>query len=234
MPLLELSPSDQYLIASGDTPLLEVWEALPLGLFPPFPPVELPGGLNGLLQRGGFGQTFFFGAEVLGLTLKTPQGRTVQAGGRVVKNVQGYDLVRPFVGSFGALGEAVSVTLRLRPGRASVFLRRPLEPTPEAPSGWPPGYLRERTPPEVGVQPRFLWQHESTLFAFHFGHPKEVERFRQAFGGEVMASPVDYSRLFPHGMGVGVGPLRDLRFSWADGGAKPPLPPVFQKLASAL
>ncbi|WP_276954718.1 DUF5639 domain-containing protein [Allomeiothermus silvanus] len=221
MPLLELSPSDQYLIASGDTPLLEVWEALPLGLFPPFPPVELPGGLNSLLQRGGFGQTFFFGAEVLGLTLKTPQGRTVQAGGRVVKNVQGYDLVRPFVGSFGALGEAISVTLRLRPGRASVFLRRPLE----APSGWPP---------VLDVQPRFLWQHQSTLFAFHFGHPKEVERFRQAFGGEVMDSPVDYSRLFPHGMGVGVGPLRDLRFSWADGGAKPPLPPVFQKLASAL
>lgn len=124
MPLLELSPSDQYLIASGDTPLLEVWEALPLGLFPPFPPVELPGGLNGLLQRGGFGQTFFFGAEVLGLTLKTPQGRTVQAGGQVVKNVQGYDLVRPFVGSFGALGEAVSVTLRLRPGRASVLFAK--------------------------------------------------------------------------------------------------------------
>lgn len=225
MPLLELSPSDQYLIASGDTALLEVWEALSPGLFPPFPPVELPGGLNGLLQRGGFGQTFFFGAEVLGLTLKTPRGRTVQAGGRVVKNVQGYDLVRPFVGSFGALGEAVSVTLRLRPGRASVFLRKPLEPNPEASSVWHAAF---------GVQPRFLWQHENTLFAFHFGHPTEVARFRQAFGGEVVDNPVDYSRLFPGGMGVGAGPLRDSRFSWADGGAKPPLPQVFHKLASAL
>lgn len=226
MPLLELSPSDQYLIASGDTALLEIWKALPAGLYPPFPPVELPGRLNGLLQRGGFGQTFFFASEVLGLTLRTPQGRTVQAGGRVVKNVQGYDLVRPFVGSFGALGEALSVTLRLRPGRASVFLQKPLEPNhPEA-----LGVLRLA----FGVQPRFLWQHQSTLFAFHFGHPKEVERFRQAFGGEVVDNPVDYSGLFPQSMGVGEGPLRDSRFSWADGGAQPPMPEVFQKIAASL
>jgi FAD/FMN-containing dehydrogenase len=183
--------------------------------------VELPGGLGGLVQRGGFGQTFFFGAEVLGVTLKTPQGRTVQAGGRVVKNVQGYDLVRPFVGSFGALGEAVSVTLRLRPGRTSVFLQKPLEP----------GFAWSSA---AAPQPRFLWQHKSTLLAFHFGHPKEVERLRQAFGGEIVDNPVDYSGLFPNGMGVGPGPLRDLRFTWADGGAKPPLPAVFQRLASVL
>lgn len=222
MPLLELSPSDQYLVASGDTALLEVWKALPAGLHPPFPPVELPGGLDGLLGRGGFGQTFFFGAEVLGLTLRTPRGRTAQAGGRVVKNVQGYDLVRPFVGSFGALGEALTVTLRLRPGRASIFLQKPLEPKGLEGLG------------RFGLQPRFLWQHQGTLLAFHFGHPKEVERFRQAFGGEVVDDPVDYTGLFPNGMGVGAGPLRDLRFSWADGGAKPRAPEVFQRIAAAL
>lgn len=111
--------------------------ALPERGFSPLSPVELPGGVGGLVARGGFAQTFFFPAEVLGLTFRTPKGRRVRAGGVVVKNVQGYDLVRLFVGSFGLLGRAEEVVLRLRPGRAQAFLRRPfsgsfprLVPTP--------------------------------------------------------------------------------------------------------
>jgi FAD/FMN-containing dehydrogenases len=113
---IHVSPDDQTLTVSADTPLLDVYAALPPGLFPPFPPVELPGGVGGLVSRGGFGQNFFFGAEVLGVTFRAPSGRVVKAGGRTVKNVQGYDLTRPFVGSFGALGEALEIHLRLRPG----------------------------------------------------------------------------------------------------------------------
>ena len=116
MSILDFSPGDQTLTVSGDTPLLEVYGALPGGLFPPFPPVALPGGVGGLVARGGFGQNFFFAAEVLGVTFRAPSGRVVRAGGRTGKTVQGYDLTRPFVGSFGVLGEALEVTLRLRPG----------------------------------------------------------------------------------------------------------------------
>jgi len=113
---INISPGDQTLTATADTPLLDIYAALPAGLYPPFPPVALPGGVGGLVSRGGFGQNFFFGAEVLGVTFRAPSGRIVKAGGRTVKNVQGYDLTRPFVGSFGLLGEALEVTLRLRPG----------------------------------------------------------------------------------------------------------------------
>jgi glycolate oxidase FAD binding subunit len=120
MAVLKLSSADQYLTVSADTPLLEVYDALPAGLFPPFAPIELPGGVGGLVARGGFGQNFFFSSEILGLRFRTPAGELVQAGGITVKNVQGFDLVRPFVGSFGTLGEALEVTLRLRPGRACV------------------------------------------------------------------------------------------------------------------
>lgn len=216
MAVLELSTADQLLVVSGDTPLPEIWEALPEGLFPPFPPVGLPGGVDGLLQRGGFGQTFFFASEVLGLRFRAPSGQVVHAGGRTVKNVQGYDLVRPLVGSFGALGTVLEATLRLRPGRAWVFLRRK-------------GELVE--PP---LKPRFLWQELHWTYAFHFGHPKEVHRFREGFGGEEVRERPDYTGWFPHGMGVGMGNLMDLRFGWVDGGSAPEMPAPFRRLVEAL
>lgn len=53
--------------------------------------------------------------HVLGITLVTGDGRVLGLGGRVVKNVAGYDLVKPAVGSWGTLGVVAGVTLRLHP-----------------------------------------------------------------------------------------------------------------------
>jgi glycolate oxidase FAD binding subunit len=53
--------------------------------------------------------------RILEITLVTGDGRLVRAGGRVVKNVTGYDLPRLVVGAFGALGVVVSVCLKLWP-----------------------------------------------------------------------------------------------------------------------
>ncbi|GAA6734298.1 DUF5639 domain-containing protein [Thermus oshimai] len=215
---MEVHAADQYLLAEGERGLLEVYAALEgTGLFPPFPPVELPGGVGGLVERGGFAQTFFFPAEVLGVAFLTPGGLRVRAGGVVVKNVQGYDLVRPFVGSFGLLGRTLEAVFRLRPGRASAFLKRP----------WTGGF------PPLHPLPRFLFRLWDELYAFHFGPEGEVARFREAFGGEE-AGPLDLRPLFPRGMGVGEGPLEDLRFSWADGAPPPPVPPAFRRLVEAL
>ncbi len=219
---MEVHLEDQYLRTPAKTGLLEVYQALQgTGLYPPFPPVELPGGVGGLLERGGFAQTFPFAQEVLGLTFLTPKGLRVEAGGIVVKNVQGYDLVRPFVGSFGLLGQALEAVLRLRPGPEALFLRRPHQ------GGWP----------ELWPRPRFLFALEegdrTWLYAYHFGRKRTVEAFREAFGGEEVGA-LDLRPLFPHGMGVGPGPLRDLRFSWQDGGEAPTPPEPFLRLAQAL
>jgi len=216
--VIEVSAADQVLTASADVPLLAVYAALPTGLYPPFPPAELPDGLGGLISRGGFAQTFFFGAEVLGVTFTAPSGRRVVAGGRTVKNVQGYDLTRPFVGSFGALGQAETVTLRLRPGLAFAHHVRPgtLEDLPE-------------------TRARFVWQDGETLHACHFGHQREVQAVMNAFGGEAHSGALDYTPRFPGGMGVGDGgPLRDRRFGWQGGGAVPPIPALFAKVAASL
>lgn len=51
---------------------------------------------------------------VLGLEAITGYGEQVRPGGRVVKNVAGFDLVRLYTGSWGTLGPITSVTLRLR------------------------------------------------------------------------------------------------------------------------
>lgn len=53
--------------------------------------------------------------QVLGMTVIDGRGRCIRVGGRVVKNVAGYDLPRLFVGSFGTLGVIADLTLRTRP-----------------------------------------------------------------------------------------------------------------------
>jgi glycolate oxidase FAD binding subunit len=51
---------------------------------------------------------------VLGLEFVNGTGETIRAGGRVVKNVAGFDLTRLLVGSWGTLGVITEVTVRLR------------------------------------------------------------------------------------------------------------------------
>jgi glycolate oxidase len=50
---------------------------------------------------------------VLGVTVVTPQGEVIRAGGKTVKNVAGYDLRKLFLGSWGTLGIIARAILRL-------------------------------------------------------------------------------------------------------------------------
>ncbi|MBI3826398.1 MAG: FAD-binding oxidoreductase [Candidatus Rokubacteria bacterium] len=52
---------------------------------------------------------------VIGMTVVTGEGAVVRGGGKVVKNVAGYDLPKLFVGSYGTLGVIVEITVKLRP-----------------------------------------------------------------------------------------------------------------------
>jgi FAD/FMN-containing dehydrogenase len=52
---------------------------------------------------------------VLGLKIATADGKIIKTGGRVVKNVAGYDFGKLLTGSFGTLGVIVEATLKLFP-----------------------------------------------------------------------------------------------------------------------
>src|SRR5262249_18322425 len=52
---------------------------------------------------------------VIGLKLAHLDGTETKSGGRVVKNVAGYDLNKLYVGSFGTLAVITEVILKLRP-----------------------------------------------------------------------------------------------------------------------
>jgi glycolate oxidase FAD binding subunit len=52
---------------------------------------------------------------VLGITVVLSDGSIAKSGGKVIKNVAGYDLAKLFAGSFGTLGLIARVAVRLHP-----------------------------------------------------------------------------------------------------------------------
>jgi glycolate oxidase subunit GlcD len=54
-------------------------------------------------------------SHVLGMRVALSDGRIIRVGGRVVKNVAGYDLCKLFTGSYGTLCLILEVTFKLKP-----------------------------------------------------------------------------------------------------------------------
>jgi glycolate oxidase FAD binding subunit len=52
---------------------------------------------------------------LIGITVALADGRIIHSGGKVVKNVAGYDLAKLFIGARGSLGVVVETTFKLRP-----------------------------------------------------------------------------------------------------------------------
>jgi glycolate dehydrogenase FAD-binding subunit len=52
---------------------------------------------------------------ILGVTVALPGGSVAKSGGKVIKNVAGYDLGKLYAGSFGTLGLILQLALRLHP-----------------------------------------------------------------------------------------------------------------------
>lgn len=52
---------------------------------------------------------------VIGMTVILADGRMVHSGGKVVKNVAGYDLMKLFIGSYGSLGVIIEAIFKVLP-----------------------------------------------------------------------------------------------------------------------
>jgi glycolate oxidase FAD binding subunit len=87
-----------------------------LPLDPPTPGAATLGGILAVNTAGprrhGYGTARDL---VIGLRVVAADGQLIRGGGKVVKNVAGYDLVKLYIGSLGTLGIIVDATLKLRP-----------------------------------------------------------------------------------------------------------------------
>ena len=72
--------------------------------------------------------------HIIGVSFVTADGKEIKGGGRVVKNVAGYDFPKLLTGSMGTLGVITQMTLKVRPKPgASVLVVVPLEAEALAP-----------------------------------------------------------------------------------------------------
>ena len=89
-------------------------------------------------ENAGGGKAVKYGVTgryVIGLEVVTPTGEIVQLGGKLVKDVTGYNLIRLMVGTEGTLGIFTKITLKLLPlPKASVDLLVPVHDAPRRPS----------------------------------------------------------------------------------------------------
>jgi FAD/FMN-containing dehydrogenase len=130
--IVRVSPADLVATVQAGATLESIRAALQadhlwLALDPPGRPDRTIGSVVATATAGplrhGFGPVR---DHVLGCTVATGDGRLVDAGGSVVKNVAGYDLTKLHVGGFGAFGVITELNLRLRaePALDATFICR--------------------------------------------------------------------------------------------------------------
>ena len=120
--IVEYDPAELVLVARAGTALSEIQALLlehhqMLGFEPPF--VQAGATLGGAVAAGLSGpRRAYSGAVrdfVLGASFVNGRGENITAGGKVMKNVAGFDLFRPMAGSMGTLGVLLKIALRVLP-----------------------------------------------------------------------------------------------------------------------
>lgn len=119
--ILAYEPTDLTLSVLAGTPLSEV-QAI-LAERGQTLPVEVPHASAATI--GGVISTNIFGPRragsptfrdlLIGISAAHPDGTVTKAGGMVVKNVSGFDLMRVYLGSLGTLGVVVSANFKVLP-----------------------------------------------------------------------------------------------------------------------
>jgi glycolate oxidase FAD binding subunit len=130
--LVEHNVGDLTAVAEAGVALAHAQEAFAaegqmLALDPPAIDGSTIGGVIATGESGPLRHRFGSPRDlVIGIKVALPDGTIAKAGGKVIKNVAGYDLGKLFSGSFGTLGLITEVALRLHPrptGMATALLR---------------------------------------------------------------------------------------------------------------
>ncbi|MFQ5696524.1 MAG: FAD-binding oxidoreductase, partial [Terriglobia bacterium] len=119
--ILHYDPADLTLGAEAGLPLARVQEVLAENnlFLPADPPYAERAALGGLLATNASGPLrYAYGTWrdfVVGMGFISGEGKQVKTGGRVVKNVAGYDLSKLLIGSLGTLGVVTEVNFKCFP-----------------------------------------------------------------------------------------------------------------------
>ena len=118
-------------VATLNAQLASAGQWLPLD--PPLPNAATIGGVLAVGAGGPLRTRYGLPRDlVLGMTVLRPDGELVKAGGRVVKNVTGYDFMRLWCGSLGTLGIVTEIALRVFPRTETVELTAAFDSFSEA------------------------------------------------------------------------------------------------------
>lgn len=119
--IIEYEPADLVVTAEAGLRLAELQEILAkngqrLPLDPPYAEATTLGGTVSSNSSGPMRYRFGTCRDLLlGLRVATPSGAITKAGGKVVKNVAGYDLRKLYIGALGTLGVITELTFKLHP-----------------------------------------------------------------------------------------------------------------------
>jgi glycolate oxidase FAD binding subunit len=147
--IVEHAPGDLVVTVQSGVRLRDLQDALrPHRQWLALDPPESDATIGGIVAAAASGpRRLRFGPPrdlVLGVTVVLADGTVARSGGKVVKNVAGYDLARLFTGAFGTLGVIATVTLRLHP---VLVARRVVTVDTDAPAPATRTVLRSPVPP---------------------------------------------------------------------------------------
>jgi glycolate oxidase FAD binding subunit len=147
------------------------------GQFLPLDPFNSPGHtIGGILATGWTGPLRLrFGSPrdfLIGIRVALPDGTLASAGGRVVKNVSGYDLMKLHYGALGTLGVIVAASFKVFP--------QPLhDVTVESRGGWDDVDRALSLPLAPSALEQFA---DGRVVARFFGSPDAVNRITSELG----------------------------------------------------
>lgn len=185
-------PTELVVAARAGTPLAEIERVLAThGQMLAFEPPQFGGRatIGGAVASGLSGpRRAFTGAVrdfVLGVELIDGRGELLRFGGRVIKNVAGFDISRLMAGSLGTLGVLTEITLKTAPrprGQCTLRFEMDQSRALESMTRW-----AMRPLPLSGT----AW-HDGLLHVRLSGADAAVRAAREALGGEIMDGAEEY------------------------------------------
>lgn len=119
--ITDYEPADYVVAVRAGTRLRDLQAEL--GKHDQWLPIDPPGAgvatIGGLVAANRNGpRRLLYGSirdMLIGIRVALPTGEVIKAGGKVVKNVAGYDLTKLFIGSLGSVGVIVETTFKISP-----------------------------------------------------------------------------------------------------------------------